>query len=329
MNTAQRFTLPLLILFSATLFAPTSVLAQSVIGLSAIPPRLEVEVDPGQVITKQIKIRNESQVEKTISTTSRDFIVTDDKGTPIQLETTDTSVNRWAASSWIQVSPSQIKIKPGETKSLVLTIITPDNALPGGHFAMVLHSPNNDVILDQAGAAIQTNVGTLVYITVSGDIKQNAKIKEFSAPGFSEYGPIDFKSTITNLSDIHITPAGSIVIKNMLGGKTAQLDLAQTNIFPYTSRDFTNTLDKKWLFGRYTAQLNAAYGTTGQVVTAALVFWVIPWKLLILVTTAIVLLTVLITLLNQKSKTNQDNSDNKAEELENQLEDLKKKYKDR
>ena len=328
MNTAQRLTLPLLILFSAALFTP-SALAQSALGLSAIPPRLEIEANPGQVVSKQIKVRNESKVEKIISTFARDFIVVDDKGTPVQLETTDSSVNRWAASSWIQISPSQLKLKPGETKSLTLTIITPDNALPGGHYAVILHSPDNDVVIDKTGAAIQTNVGTLVYVTVSGNIKQNAKIKDFTAPVFSEYGPIDFKSAITNLSDIHITPAGSIIIKNMLGGKTAQLALDQTNIFPYTSHDFTNTLNKKWLFGRYSAQINAAYGTTGQVVTASLVFWVIPWTLLILVTIALILVTIIITLLRQKSKNQPDFSTTKVEEFEQELNDLKKKYKDR
>ena len=306
-------------------FVPLA-LAQSALGLSAIPPRLEIEVNPGQVINKTIKVRNESRIEKIISTTVRDFIVTDDLGTPVQLETSDSTVNRWAASSWIQISPSQLKLKPGETKALVLTIITPENALPGGHYAVVLHSPNNDVVLDKTGAAIQTNVGTLVYVTVSGNIKQNANIKNFSAPKFLEYGPVDFKTVITNLSDIHITPAGAINIYNTFGLKSAQINLDNTNIFPSTSREFINTLNRKIMLGRYKAQINATYGTAGQLLTATIFFWVIPYKLIALILAIIIIIFLIIKL---QKRTPPVSELPKVEELEKELEDLKKKYQDR
>ena len=168
---------------------------------------------------------------------------------------------------------------------------------------MVLHNPNNTASLKSTGSLVETNVGTLVYITVPGAIKQNAQITDFTiTPSFSEFGPINFSSTIKNLSDIHITPAGSIIITSLLGTKS-KLSLTETNIFPYTSRNFTNTLEKKWLFGRYKAQLNAAYGTEGGVITATASFWVIPWRLLVLIATIIALVICLLYII-KKPKTN-------------------------
>ena len=321
-------TLALAISF-AFIFAGNAV-AQSAMGLSAIPPRLEVTANPGSVVTKEIKVRNESKTEKIITTSSKDFIVTDDNGTPIQVQGTDDSANRWASSAWIQVSPSNFKLKPGETKSLMLTIITPDDALPGGHYAMILHSPKNESVLTSTGSFIETNVGTLLYITVPGDIKEKALIKEFTAPFFSEYGPINFNTIVTNLSDIHITPAGSIAIKNWFGGKTADLALTPTNIFPNTSRSLQNTLAQKWLFGRYTAQLNAGYGTTGQMLAATIIFWVIPWKLMIMVTLAILLAVAIYFLVKKNTPPTVTPVENEQViELEKELETLKKKYQDR
>jgi len=311
--------------FLALEFAPLS-LAQSSLGLTAIPPRLEITVNPGEVITKEIKIRNESNTEKSISTSVRDFIVTDDLGTPLQIEATDQSSNRWTASSWIQISPTSLLLKPGETKSLVLTVITPEDALAGGHYAMVLHTPQNDITITQTGAAVETNVGTLVYITIPGDITQNASIKEFSAPKFSEYGPIDFKTVITNLSDIHITPAGAINIYNTFGLKSAQINLDNINIFPGTSREFINTLNRKLMLGRYKAQINATYGTTGQLLTATIFFWVIPYKLIALLLAIILIIFLIIKL---KKKTPPVSEAPKVEQLEKELEELKKKYQDR
>lgn len=327
----KKIILPAL-LFSA-LFSLFSVPinAQEALGLTAIPPRLEVTVNPGQVVTKEIKVRNDSPVERIISTTVKDFIVTDDKGTPIRLENVDDSGNRWASSNWITVSPSSIKLKPKETKTLIVTVIAPDNPTAGGHYAMILHSPKNEVTLNETGSTIETFVGTLVYITVPGDITENAQVKEFSAPSFSEYGPVDFKTIVANFSDIHISPVGSINITNWLGGKTASLAIDGINIFPGTSREFKSTLDRKFLFGRYTAKLSAGYGTTGQALTAALIFWVIPWRLILLILAAIAISLILVILLRQRTpRSGSDHTDNqKVEELENELEDLKKKYQDR
>lgn len=302
---------------------PVSCFAQSSLGLSAIPPRLEITVKPGQTITKTIKVRNESKIEKIISTDIKDFIVVDDSGTPVQVDSKDLS-NRWTASSWIQVSNTKLKLKPGETQSLSVTVIAPEDALPGGHYAMVLHSPSNDTVLSETGAVIQTNVGTLVYITIPGDINESALIKDFSAPNFSEYGPIPFKATISNFSDIHIAPRANINVTNFLGFKTASLALDSTNIFPYTSREFTTTLNKQLLLGKFKAQLTAAYGTAGQIATASIFFWVIPYKLII---TLVAILTIIILIIKLK-KTNQTPKP-KIEQLEQELETLKKKYQDR
>lgn len=297
-------------------------------GLSAIPPRLEVSVKANSANTQTIKVRNESTETKVITVSLRDFVVTDSQGTPIFLDENNTENNRWAASSWIQVSPPTLTLKPGEIKPLYLTVLPPANALPGGHYAAVVYTPNAGSVGNSTGASIQTNVGTLVYVTVPGDINQSATVQTFSAPSFSEFGPIDFKATIKNSSDIHIQPSGSIVVNNWLGGQTAKLALKETNIFPYTVRNFENTLEKKWLFGRYKATLNAVYGTAGGIVTATIFFWVIPWRLLILAAAAVGIIITLIFIFKNKPKKDNPSSTNEVAELEKELEALKKKYKD-
>jgi hypothetical protein len=327
-NTLKLSTLLLLLATNYSLLT-TPIKAQTVEGLSAIPPRLEVIVKPDDVTTKIIKVRNESSKEKNITISIEDFIVNDDKGTPTIISSTKED-NRWAASNWIQVSPSSLKLKGGETKSLVLTVMPPINALPGGHYAMVLHSQDNQIsLLNSTGASIQTKVGTLVYITIPGDIRQNAIIKDFTAPKFSEFGPIDLKTNIQNLSDIHIKPAGNIAITNMFGLKTAHLQFneKEINIFPGKIREFENQLNKKWLFGRYKAELNAVYGTAGGVAMATIFFWVIPWRLLILAGTAIVVIIIILLSLKKKSGGKKESKE-KVDELEKELETLKKKYKD-
>ena len=286
-----------LFVFSILFFlvSPRLTLAQSTIGVSAIPPRLELVAKPGETISHEIKVRNDSETDRDLVITIKDFIVSDDAGTPIAVDTSFTQ-NRWAASSWLQISPTSFHLKAGQTKSLILSVITPIDALPGGHYVMVLHSPST-TSPSKTGAAVQVNVGTLVYLTVPGPITQKAQINYFNAPSFSEYGPISFTTSIKNLSDIHIAPIGTITITNLLGHITTKLPLIKTNIFPNTSRELINTLDRKWLFGRYRADFSAAYGTAGGLLTATLFFWVIPWRfILLLLLCAIFIILLLIFL---------------------------------
>lgn len=325
-NTITISTLLLLLATGYSLFL-NSVKAQSVVSVTAIPPRLEINVEADSSTTQTIKVRNESNEEKIINTKTSDFVVNDNKGTPIKVDTNEED-NRWAASSWVQVSPPSLKLKPGETKSLTITVMPPKDALPGGHYVMVIHTPENFSSFSSTGASVQAEVGTLVYITIPGDINQNALVKDFTAPKFSEFGPINFKSIIENLSDIHIKPAGNITITNMIGLKSyVQFNKKETNIFPLKTRDFEDQLDKKFLFGRYKAQLNAVYGTDNQVATASLIFWVIPWRLLILIAFgAAIIAFIIFTKKNKIIKV--ENTQEKVDELEIELESLKQKYKD-
>ncbi len=132
------------------------------------------------------------------------------------------------------------------------------------------------------------------------------------------------------MSDIHITPVGSIKVTNWLGGRTANLTLDNTNIFPYTSRDFTSMLNKKWLFGRYKAQFIASYGIPAQTLAATIFFWVIPWRLLLLLILTLIIAGLLFFLLKNKNRfTSPSIAQSQIDELEKELEALKNKYKDR
>jgi hypothetical protein len=287
------------LIFTLTLaLLPRPILAQSTLSIVAIPPQLEITAQPGEVVTETIKVRNESTQDQPIEVKVKDIIVKDNLGTPVTVD--PTHPNRWAAAPWIQVSPTKFDLKRGETKALSVTVIVPEDALPGGHYAVVLHSPQAYTALNQTGSSIEANVGSIIYITVPGDIKEDARVTKLDIPPFSEYGPIAIQTEIENFSDIHVNPAGAIQIYNWFGRPSDTLILDRYNIFPYTSRVYENLLNRKWLFGRYKAQLQASYGSTGQALLATVFFWVIPWKLILIALLAITTIIVLILLLKKK-----------------------------
>lgn len=290
--------LPLLSALFLFLLFPSPVKAAQVLKLTAIPPRLEIEADPGEVVTRQLKVRNEGDSQVAVEVKVDDFIVTDKEGTPIRVE--EEISGRWASSRWINVTPKKFLLNPGETKKLDFVAVIPDDATAGGHYAIIFYSPveEGDLALPGEGArgasGISPNVGTLVYTTVSGDIKEAARVRRMTVPKLSEFGPIEIETEIENLSDIHIKPLGTIRIYDMLGNLKTTLKLDEANIFPTTTRVFTNTWKKKWGLGKYKAVLQAGYGNQGKVLTAAVFFWIVPWRIIVIALLTIILVLLLI-----------------------------------
>lgn len=276
--------------------------AQQIVKFAAIPPRVEdLIADPGETVTRQIRVRNLGESEMAIQAKVLDFIVEDQEGTPVFLREETVLDNRWAMSLWINVSPTRFTIKPGETKELDLVVVVPEDGTPGGHYAAVAYEAVDSY--DPAGGSgtqVVPTVATLLYLKVRGDIAEDALVKRLDIPKFSEFGPIPIESEIENLSDIHIRPVGTIRIYGLLNRLATTLKLDEKNIFPGKSKIYENTWSRKWLFGRYQANLEAFYGDQGQLLQAVAYFWVIPWKALLVVLLIIVL--VILLLLYSKGK---------------------------
>ncbi len=256
--------------------------------MTLVPPTVEENVDPGTYKEGLMKVINDADEPVTFSVTTQDFIVVDTNGTPNILPP-NTLNNKYSASSWIGVSPGYFTIQPHQKQELNYYLQVPQDAKPGGHYAAVIFEPIDKTAPKGSGASTVTKVGTLFYVGVKGDIKENAKVTAFTTNGFSEYGPIKILTQIKNMGDLHIKPIGNITITDMLGRKMATLPLDEHNIFPETARDFENIFNQKLLFGPFKATFLASYGKENNLpLMATLTFWVLPWKIMLVVILVIV-----------------------------------------
>jgi hypothetical protein len=294
--------IPALFLMLAFLISFQPVRAQGVVKITAIPPRLEIDnVDPGEVIAEQLKVRNEGDSQIALEVKVQDFIVSDGNGTPLPVE--DDVSNRWAASLWITVSPQKVVLNPGETKTLDLVAVIPEDAHPGGHYAIVFYSPAENISLEQTSLSVSPNVGTLTYFTVSGDVSEDARVSKMDVNKFQEYGPIKIDTEVLNLSDVHLKPQGVIKIYDMLGNLKTTLALEEKNIFPGVSRLYENNWQQKWGLGKYKANLEASYGSQGKLLSATVFFWIVPWRIITIAILVVVLITLLIVYFKRPGQT--------------------------
>lgn len=274
--------------------------------LTAIPPRLgedlSLKASPGQTIQTSVRVKNSSQSPQTFRTLVEDFLISEDGQNPIAVN--QETPSQWSMSSWMTVTPPINSVAPNESATINVLIEVPADALPGGRYAMIMHEPiasGDPNFLSGSSAGVSQRVGTLVYFLVDGVVNEEAYIKNVQINSFFENGPVPFSFEIDNRSDIHITPKVEAQILNMLGQTVETIAVEDSkNIFPYTSRMFDVEWKKAWGFGRYTVNLSASYGTSGQIARSAFSFWMFPIRIALAITVSFTFLLMLIIFVKNK-----------------------------
>lgn len=295
------------------------------LSLVVSPPSTLIEGKPGEIVQKNIKVTNNSEDQEVILKLHvKNFIVQDDLGTPVLVD--DKTAGKYLASPWFTLEKSELVIPPKTTERLVVLINIPSGALPGGHYAGVFFEPVPAKNMKNTVSYTSAQVGSLFSITIPGDLKYDALIKEFkTTKDVYEFGPIDFSATIENQSDSHISPVSTIVVHDMIGRKLTEIKLNDVNIFPFTSRTLTGAWDNVWGLGRYSATLTSSYGP-GLVATRTMYFWIMPYRLIATVLIILMVLLVIFISIRRHLTHAHDTRDAEIDELKRKIVEMENKH---
>lgn len=281
--------------------------------ITIVPPTVQKSLNPGEITEGTMKVINDSNETLTFKAAVRDFVVKDNQGTPDILPP-NTLSNKYSAAAWIGVDPSTFTIDPHQKQNLNFYLQVPADAKPGGHYAAVVYEPTSPVLIQGTGAGVNTQIGTLFYVDVKGDIKEDARVVQFKTNGFSEFGPVNLNTEILNLGDLHIKPQGVITVTDIFGRKVEAKALEEHNIFPEKTFLYTSSLGSRWMIGRYTAKLTATYGKANNLPLVATVsFVVFPWKLAT-VMALLAIIAILLVILAKKKKQGKHHENVESEE---------------
>lgn len=253
-------------------------------------PTLVHKLNPGDSTEGITKVINQSTSILTFKLSIQDFIVTDTVGTPNILPPSTLS-NKYSAAAWIGATPETFTLKPGESQKVNYYVQVPKDAKPGGHYAALVYTPVVSEGVKGSGGTVNSQLGSLFYITINGPINEQVSITKFFANPFQEYGPVNVLTQLKNLGDLHTAPKATVTVSGLFFNQTQ--DLPTHNIFPEAARDFSNTFGKSLMVGRYKATLMASYGTNNNLpLVATLYFWVFPWRITLVIILAVVALVL-------------------------------------
>ena len=268
----------------ALFFFVSPVSAQDGAGITVVPARIDEGVDPGSTFSKSLKITNESEVEREYFIYKKN-IKGVEGGVPLFAEES-TEQTEFDLTEWVSLPTEPLKVPPGQSLELPLTITVPESASPGSHFGGVFVSAEPPK-LRQTGAGVGYEVVSILHIRISGDIVDSARVRSFSTDKLL-YGSknVKFIAKIENQGNILIEPRGPVTITSMFGSKPVVFTVNENllGVFPHSMRDINFEWNDESLgFGRYEAVLALAYdGKDGQkTIDASLVFWIFPIKVML------------------------------------------------
>lgn len=289
------------------------------------PTRVEIDGEPGKVLTGTLELYNEQEQEITFYLSYQNFEARGESGSPAFLDYDGTGL-----ASWIKTAQS-VTLKPKERIEFPYEIQIPQDTQPGSYLAAIFFGNTPAEATEAGQVTIGTKLGTLLFLNLPGAEVKGAGVIEFATENgkFFSYLPVNLYYRFSNDGAVKIMPSGNIDIKCLFGRTVGNLDanLSRGNVLPNSIRKFVATwerlnqdnLNKKedanekelieigenvgffdavkiqlnnFAFGKYTADLNLQYGENNTV-TKQTSFWVIPWQLLSIVLFALIIIILL------------------------------------
>lgn len=271
-------------------FSRSSIFAQNQDSSQSIevsPPSQEVTADPGRTVLVKSKIRNRSQASLPLTVRIEDFTASGEEG-QVALE----SQGPYSLASWTKLTPASFTLAPGEEQEVTAEIKVPGQKVAGGYYGSFVYK----VTTPQKGgaASIGQEIASLFLLKVNGQVSEKLFLDQFKAPFFTEFGPVPFSLKLTNTGNVHTKAFGLVNVTDMFGQKVADLVIPGTNVFPGASRVVNVALDKKFLFGKYTATAIVYFGSVdNQTLTSVTSFMAVPLRIIAAAIIVLVLLFIL------------------------------------
>lgn len=254
------------------------------------PGMVDVQLNPGESRTVELVVSNRMGEDKIFSFDIEDATASDNGGGVVKLLGDERGP--YSLRDYIIIPHKTFLLKHGMRVRIPVTISLPPDAEPGGRYGSVLSTvtsrPSEADIASGArpAAAVISRIGTLFFVTTSGDLNQASNLTGFTtrnAQKIFSSGPIDFDIVVENTGTVHTTPSASIKITNLLGEEIGLVNIESWYILPQSLRTREITWDREVLFGRYVATVEVNLGHDNKVETKSFVFWVIPLKYVLIV----------------------------------------------
>lgn len=207
----------------------------------------------GEKATGKLTVINDGSIDYTFLMYARPFSVDGENYNPNY-----TVVNRQTeAYQWVEFSRSKVELKAGERTEISYTVQTPKDARAGGHYA-VLFAETQPPEGEPASVARKKRIGTLLYMTVDGDLIEKGKVESWQADLIQTKAPLNTDLRLRNSGNVHFQADLSANYINLFGKKRFTLN-QELLVLPGTTRRVPVTWQDSPYMGIYKVSGNVSF----------------------------------------------------------------------
>ncbi|GAA4672599.1 hypothetical protein [Phytohabitans rumicis] len=267
---------------------------------------VERSLDPGQVVTERLAVRNFSDRPATFFLKAADGYLTD-KGRFNMLPSNQASVD---GGTWIRVQ-DKVTVGAKATAVVPFTITVPRDATPGDHPAGIAAT-----ITSTGGTvAVESRVGFRVMMRVSGTVTASLAVDDLTATYKRSWNPFSagailVRYTATNDGSVAVTGAGKVTTTELFGLAEHGAQTRVEEVLPGGGREVEVRVAGVWALGllRTTVDLTPAVpagdatGAEIRPAAATVTVWTLPGAQLVPVAVLVALVLALRTVLRRRRR---------------------------
>lgn len=287
------------------------------LSIGTAPTNEKLQLEHGEIYEGEFTVWNlaESTITYYVHVSSFKQIQ-NQPGSAIFLSPQDDAQNLYSASNWVTLEKNVLELVPSRNVTVAYTITVPEDTTMGEYSIEIYFSSEEAEKQDITATYGVLSSGIPILVTVGDDWAESAEILDFYSAK-KIYEKPNFTTLLTriqNLGDTHITPKGDIVLTNIFKKEVGRIHFNEQN--QSLLRDSNGTYESVWDLEKYindgqlalgpiTAETFILYRHTNpgfSVLSATTTFWIIPWKLIIMVLIAIITLYVILAIRKKKKK---------------------------
>ncbi len=241
------------IVLTSLIILPSDSMAEDNIGLYIMPAKIEIRAKPGDRIKRQIFIKNKGTKRVKINFQANDYFVKPN-GKFVFLPKGDKS---YSCSTWLKVTPSIFKLKPNQSKKVIMYVNIPQKVEPGDHWGAVIFKAKSG--RKKHGQVISSLV-SLVFVTLPGNIKRELLLEDLSLQESLSSNRGWGQLKLVNSGNVHVTIKGMIYINKKSGETVTGRSIGTITILPSSHRFIYVPLKKVPIIGVYDLVAQVDYG---------------------------------------------------------------------
>ncbi len=273
-----------------------SVFAASGIGIA--PAIQEVELrESDEQVSFSVTIANTTELATEFKLSTLDFGALDESGGVAFLGRTGQETTTYGLSKWMSLDKTQVRLEPGKTEEVRVTIKNEDSLSPGGHYGAVVVSSTKVGQLNTESVETLPAASTLVLLKKYGGETLELELDSIKANNSLVSLPSSADLRFHNVGNTHVVPRGTTTLTGPFNSIVSRgvINEASGYILPDTYRIYDTpfqSVSQPWLPGRYTLKTEWRFDGKEQTTITTTHYWYlgkVGVGVLILISSAIVL----------------------------------------